>query len=381
MEQRRIPGNSQWYHETQASLPAQRTALMPEAATVSDRFLLGLVQQADGDLTTALQSAESVLHAARILYQQLFPETSTLSRIRTLTLYDRLSTALTVAQVTGIQRLCNHYAARLNPLPGPDSSRESNRRLTQITEYARQLAGQPTLIDAAALQRLEAVGLTTADIITYTHIIGFVSFQARVVSGIHALMALPVRWLPGITVPPDAETISRRAWRATIDALEPRYAVAEKQAALASSLPESQPESFIELLSHDSTVLNGWGNLQRAINDRHSSQESTLAAAVTSRINGSSHCFYRYPTNGLCCALEKGIDEALKVANPQQKGTIQLAAQLTRSPERFSAAQVSPLRDAGFSTKDVFSVILHTAAAGWGNRLMQSFGNCDITAE
>ncbi len=64
-----------------------------------------------------------------------------------LTAYDRLSTALTVARVYGVQRLCNHYAAR-RPLPGPDSSRESNRRLAQITQYARQLAGSPSVINA-----------------------------------------------------------------------------------------------------------------------------------------------------------------------------------------------------------------------------------------
>jgi uncharacterized protein YciW len=60
---------------------------------------------------------------------------------------------LTVAQACGVQRLCNHYAALLAPLPGPDSSRESNRRLAQITQYARQLASSPDVIDDKAQQQ------------------------------------------------------------------------------------------------------------------------------------------------------------------------------------------------------------------------------------
>lgn len=85
----------------------------------------------------------------------------------TLSPYDRLSTALTVAQVTGVQSLCSHYAARLAPLHSPDASRESNIRLAQITQYARQLASQPTLICRRALQQLGDVGLSPADIVTF----------------------------------------------------------------------------------------------------------------------------------------------------------------------------------------------------------------------
>lgn len=66
-------------------------------------------------------------------------------RLHTFSAYERMSTALTAAQVFGVQRLCRYYAARLAPLPGPDASRESNQRLAQITQYARQLAGSPPL--------------------------------------------------------------------------------------------------------------------------------------------------------------------------------------------------------------------------------------------
>lgn len=118
--------------------PSQQSArwmlpLVPEAAHVEDRFLL--------DLTLPEEWLHA--HAGWLTQRDVWPTRSSASvvvnRLQTISAYDRLSTALTVAQVYGVQRLCNHYAARLAPLPGPDSSRESNRRLAQMTQYARQL--------------------------------------------------------------------------------------------------------------------------------------------------------------------------------------------------------------------------------------------------
>lgn len=137
MEQCRKAGKSHWYHETQSTMSSQPPlSLMPEAAYVNDRFLLDLTVA-----ETALTPFESWLKPARQLADVLFPRTVLNDRLHTFSTYERMSTALTAAQVFGVQRLCRHYAARLAPLPGPDASRESNQRLAQITQYARQLAG------------------------------------------------------------------------------------------------------------------------------------------------------------------------------------------------------------------------------------------------
>lgn len=141
MEQCRKAGKSHWYHETQSTMSSQTPlSLMPEAAYVNDRFLLDLTVA-----ETALTPFESWLKPARQLADVLFPRTVLNDRLHTFSAYERMSTALTAAQVFGVQRLCRYYAARLAPLPGPDASRESNQRLAQITQYARQLAGSPPL--------------------------------------------------------------------------------------------------------------------------------------------------------------------------------------------------------------------------------------------
>ncbi|MEI2264374.1 CMD domain-containing protein [Erwinia sp. CGal63] len=378
MEQRRSESHSHWYHETQSTLAARAQPLVPEAAEVEDRFLLGLATLCKGELRQNLQQAQPALLASRDLCQLLFPEALTTSLTHTLSLYDRLSTALTVAQVTGVQRLCNHYAARLNPLSGPDSSRESNRRLTQITEYARQLAMQPTLIDEAALQRLDEAGLTAPDIITFSQIIGFVCYQARVAAGIHALLALPVRWMPGVTVPADAdESCFERAidWQPRLLPVEPRYASENQLEALAFCQPQRALSHSAGLLAHDGDVLYGWGQLINVLEERITTPEGQLAAAVAARINGSRMCFSRYAPEKLRDALQESVEKAAAVAGPVDRALIQAAAQLTRSPERFSAAHLQPLAEAGLSLQSTLNVIFSTALAGWNNRLMQSLGS------
>src|SRR5699024_10362936 len=142
MEQRRITGKSHWYHETQSSTsPHDPLPLVPEAANCTDKFLLDLALSENKQMPF-----QAWLSPSRQLANQLFPQAITLSKLHSFSLYERMSTALTVAQVCGVQRLCNHYAARLAPLPGPDSSRESNHGLAQITPYARQLASPPAAI-------------------------------------------------------------------------------------------------------------------------------------------------------------------------------------------------------------------------------------------
>lgn len=114
MEQRHITGKSHWYHETQSSTTEYDVLpLVPEAAKVSDPFLLDVILEKE-----TLAPFLSWLGPARVLAVDLFPDQLTVTRSQTFTAYERLSTALTVAQVCGVQRLCNYYSARLTPLPG-----------------------------------------------------------------------------------------------------------------------------------------------------------------------------------------------------------------------------------------------------------------------
>lgn len=376
MEQRRYPGHNHCFYESQASPRTRQAApLVPAAADIEDRFLLGLRQEKSAP-EALLRAFQPALLAARDLSRLLFPDLLTTDLTHTLTLYDRLSTALTVAQVAGVQRLCNHYAARLNPLPGPDSSRESNNRLTQITQYARQLAMQPSLITPAALAALDEVGLSASDIVTLNQTVGFVCYQARVVAGLQALMGQPVRWLPGGAAAPDAGGAlfaAPQPWRPALQPVELRYASAEQLSAITfcQALPEL--DDAVWLLTQDAQALYGWATLRQRLVERNLHPENALAQAVSARINGSPRCFQVCP-EGMRAALIAGVDEAAAAADTGAGAVIALAAQLTRSPERLSGAHLQPLIASGWQPDALFSLIQTVALANWNNRLFSALG-------
>ncbi len=322
MEQRRLSGKGHWYHETQSNhCPADVLPLVPEAAYVDDRFLLDLALP-----DTILDVHARWLIPARALCSLLFPLRVQVSRLRTLSAYDRLSTALTVAQACGVQRLCNHYAALLAPLPGPDSSRESNRRLAEITQYARQLASSPDVIDAKAQQQLDEVGLTLYDQVVINQIIGFVGFQARMVAAFQALSGLPVRWLPGHHIQPHAlaEELDLEEWHSILPGVELPNASARQLESLARwhILGALAP-----VLCHEAQLLDLTGEI-----------------------------------------LTSGIEtnEPALCASPAFAAAADL---LARSPDRFSAAQLTPLTEAGATQAQAINLLAWSAFSGWLARL------------
>lgn len=325
MEQRRFSGKGHWYHETQTNhCPDDVLPLVPEAAHVDDRFLLDLTLPAE-----IVTPCESWLKPARALCHVLFPLHIAVNRLHTLSAYDRLSTALTVAQACGVQRLCNHYAALLAPLPGPDSSRESNQRLAQITQYARQLASSPDIIDDKAQQQLDEVGLTTYDVIVINQIIGFVGFQARVVAAFQALLGYPVRWLPGHHIPPHARVtdINMSEWEPLFPGVELRYATAQQLELLARWQTEPALRELTAVLCQEPEILNGTGEILKSgiqeANSRYSTHHAVAAATEL----------------------------------------------LTVSPDRFSAAQFTPLLDEGIPPVEAINLLTWCAFCGWLNRL------------
>ena len=70
MEQRHITGKSHWYHETQYSTTEyEDLPLVPEAAKVSDPFLLAVILEKE-----TLAPFLSWLDPARVLVVDLFPD-------------------------------------------------------------------------------------------------------------------------------------------------------------------------------------------------------------------------------------------------------------------------------------------------------------------
>ncbi|STD20797.1 protein YciW [Enterobacter asburiae] len=215
------------------------------------------------------------------------------------------------------------------PLPGPDSSRESNRRLAQITQYARQLASSPDVIDDKAQNQLDEVGLSTYDIVVISQIIGFIGFQARVVAIFQALLGHPVRWLPGHHIQPQTLPASHAAWVPLLPVVELRYASAHQLESLSRWQAEPALEALTPVLCHEPSLLDLTGEI--LLNTR----------------------------------------EAIPLTSPALSAAVEL---LTRSPDRFSAAQFTPLTDQGLPGEHAIMLLTRSAFDGWLNRLKVAFG-------
>lgn len=296
MEQQRRAVHNGWYHETQSSQQGH-VPTDSQAVLVQDRFLLGLDAHLDPTLHRLISEHSGLLKASRACYAVLFPEKVTLSRTATLSLYDRLSSALTVAQVTGVQPLCSHYAARLAPLASPDASRESNIRQTHITQFARLLATQPTLITPPMLQQLGDVGLSTQDIVTFIQLIGFVSYQARVLAVLAAMRGRIAAVLPGFPAPESCTqqgfSLTLRQWQARLPEVSLATASKHQQDVLDLIAPNARSSSFYRLLVHDAPCLSEFSAVFNHVMHAREQSNATwreLAAVATSRLNGCLYC-------------------------------------------------------------------------------------------
>jgi uncharacterized protein YciW len=380
MEQHRVYGKNHWYHETQSTIcSVDVLPLAPEAAHVEDRFLLDLALPED-----LLKAHACWLTPASRLADALFPASVVVNRLQTLNIYDRFSTALTVAQVYGVQRLCNHYAARLAPLPGPDSSRESNRRLAQITQYARQLASSPSLINALSRSQLDEVGLTSRDIILLNQIIGFISFQARTIATFHAALDYPVRRIPGMPQQedaPEALFVARDTdWQPGLDDSDLRYADDERQSLLANWQKHPGLFELAPLLATQEPPLDILEQLLTHLSDQP--PFAAQVALIAARINGSISCFNAWASR---CPDLANLSDALRGnesgvqawgENPSiERQILQSVQLLTRAPDRFSAAQLTPLTEYGLSRTSVIDLLAWCGLCSWMNRLKIALGN------
>lgn len=396
MEQQRKAAHSGWYHETQSSQQGH-LPLDPHAALAQDRFLLGQDAQLDTTLRSLIHERQGLLNASRACYDVLFPDSLKVSRTETLSLYDRLSSALTVAQVSGVQPLCSHYAARLAPLSSPDASRESNIRQTHITQFARLLATQPTLITPPMLSQLNDVGLSTQDIVTFTQLIGFVSYQARVLAILNGLRGRAAAVLPGFPSPEGCEqkgySLAMLQWSSRLPEVAPESASQHQQDVLDLIAPDARSSSFYTLLVHNADALSEFSavfnNIMQA-GERPKAAWRELAAVATSELNGCLYCAGIHgrlylEAEGRAELIEQLFeatyrDEVVDAVSQKQAGSAEAALlesviALTRTPERFDARLLHGLSDAGYTATQSLDILLTAALFSWSNRLIQTLGD------
>jgi alkylhydroperoxidase domain protein/CMD domain protein len=360
---------------------------------------------------------------------------------------ERLAMALRVAVVHSATEAADHYRQRLQAIsPGSPSGwaraggEESepldgssvSGRLKVILQHADLLATRPRQARPDHLQALADAGLSTAEIVTLSQVIAFVSFQVRVIAGLRLLSgqtsAAPAsngaqpEPVPSASDPPTSQprtsqptspsgtsrpttapppaakivrpddtlkrpaafTVDQLAWTPWLEPVDLADATPKQAAALEGSRANSP---YFRLLALDVDVLT-----ERTATDRGifytpggaPRAERELAAAATSRLNGCIYCASVHAR--LAAQLSKrheDVDRLLREGvtpgtelhlDPRWQGVVDLAVALAAAPPSATLDQVTRLREIGFGDLELLDVMQAGAFFAWANRLMLTLG-------
>lgn len=142
------------------------------------------------DQATGLASG-SRLHAARRFRTTVVDATQAshdallFTPVEGLSSADRLRVAAHACQAAGAAALAAHYQALLAAHDSPPSA-----ALPAMRAFAEALTTDPRRGDRAAIQALQAAGLSDPAIVALAQLVAFLSYQTRVVAGLKALQAL-----------------------------------------------------------------------------------------------------------------------------------------------------------------------------------------------
>jgi len=177
------------------------------------------------------------------------------------------------------------------------------------------------------------------------------------------------------------------SWYPWIDPVGAESATPEQAELLAKITSNHR---YFATLAHDPPALRERTALFNAIMYGHggaSRADRELAATATSRVNGCVYCASVHAR--LHAQLTKDepiidrlLNEGIDAAHAEhERVIIDYAAKLTRDPAGLTAADLTPLRAAGFSDAAILDINNAAAVFAWANRLMQSLGEGRIPEE
>lgn len=336
-----------------------------------------------------------------------------------LTQAERLAVAHDIAHVSGLPALAAHYRSALQALAAPlapalralvetpdaGAAQIADARLQAIVHFARTLATRPAESDQAALLALPAAGLSVPDTVLLAQLIGFVTYQLRVVAGVAALAQLgddstapaaaaaadaapfvhPANLpAPGEPLRLNGYTSETLGWKAWLPVLDPAAATPEQNEVLDLSHPKARTSDFYLLLAHQPRVLSERSQAFNAIMYAPSGlsrAEREVASTVVSRVNGCVYCASVHAQRFEQLAKRNDVmaqifaDPDTAGTNARERAIGQASAALTRTPGSFGAQHLQPLRDAGLSHLEILDALHAAALFAWANRLMLNLGD------
>lgn len=261
-------------------------------------------------------------------------------------------------------------------------------RLDPALDWVRLLVHAPARTTKDHIAALTQAGWSPEGIVSLGQLVGFLSFQQRVVHGLRALAGAPGAAFPQAVTYPGSPTPPQflrqpMAWNPWVDPVRKADLTPEQTAALIK--PERADMPYFRMLARDPAALvartkvdmdifyNTDGGLGRA--------ERELAATVTSRSNGCPYCASVHSARtvdeggdagDVDKLLEEGPHTHLETAGWEEIRRAALA--LTAVPATFGDAEIRALRASGLDDHAIVDVINAVAFFNWANRLMLSLG-------
>lgn len=330
----------------------------------------------------------------------------------TLSQAERLVLAAEQARVSGITVLQQLYQQRAQALALPPALRRvldehgcttGDTRLDAMRHFVRSLSLEPAQSDRQALLNIPAAGVSVDDTVLLAQLIGFVSYQARVIAGLQAMVAagsqgeVPVAdaaaapaFVHPANLPAPGEPLRRNGytsetldWKSWLPVLDPATATPDQQHTLDVSHPKArtmdfylllcrQPQVLLERSQAFNAIMYAPGGLSRA--------EREVAATAVSRVNGCVYCASVHAQRFEQLAKRNDVmaqifdDPHTAGTQARERAIIQAAITLTRDPAGLGAAHIQALRAAGLNDLEVLDMLHAAALFGWANRLMLNLG-------
>lgn len=330
----------------------------------------------------------------------------------TLSQAERLVLAAEQARVSGITALQQLYQQRAQALALPPALRRvldehgcttGDARLDAMRHFVRSLSLEPAQSDRQALLNIPAAGVSVDDTVLLAQLIGFVSYQARVIAGLQAMVAagsqgeVPVgdaaaapAFVHPANLPAPGEPLRRNGytsetldWKSWLPVLDPATATPDQQHTLNVSHPKArtmdfylllcrQPQVLLERSQAFNAIMYAPGGLSRA--------EREVAATAVSRVNGCVYCASVHAQRFEQLAKRNDVmaqifdDPHTAGTQARERAIIQAAITLTRDPAGLGAAHIQALRAAGLNDLEVLDMLHAAALFGWANRLMLNLG-------
>jgi uncharacterized peroxidase-related enzyme len=179
-------------------------------------------------------------------------------------------------------------------------------------------------------------------------------------------------------------TTDELEWRSWLQVVDVESATPEQIEVLEESNSRAKTSQYYLTLIHDTEALRQRSRLFNAVmygRDGLSRAERELSTVAVSRINGCPYCASVHSRLFIQLAkkpeiiqsiFDKGVDAA--DVPERERALVDYAAKLTRQPAKMSAADLEPLRAAGFSDLEILDATHAIAMFAWANRLMQTLG-------